>query len=115
MASFLGGLITGWIAIGEGEIVASMLMIVFGVSSSISIGLGVVLLSINSIFLALAHQFFLGGLPWEIGLLTGIGTVYGARLAGFMSARFSTKVLKIIFAVIAIADGTMFIFQYLLR
>lgn len=115
VASFLGGLITGWIAIGEGEIVASVLMIVFGVSSSISIGLGVVLLSINSIFLALAHQFFLGGLPWQIGLLTGIGTVYGARLAGFLSARFSTKILKIIFAVIAIADGTMFIFQYLLR
>ena len=79
--SLIGGLITGWIAIGEGELVAALLMLVYGVNVAACIGLGVVLLSINSIFLTLLHQFLLGGIPWNIAAFTGLGCVFGARLA----------------------------------
>ena len=48
--SIIGGLITGWIAIGEGELVAALLMLVYGVNVPTCIGLGVMLLSINSLF-----------------------------------------------------------------
>ena len=112
--SFIGGLITGWIAIGEGEIVAALLMLAYGVNVATCIGLGVVLLSINSIFLTTIHQFFLGGIPWEIAAFTGFGCVFGARLAPYLSRRSNPVVLKTIFASIAICDGILFIVQYMI-
>jgi uncharacterized membrane protein YfcA len=112
--STIGGLITGWIAIGEGELVAALLMLVYGVNVTACIGLGVVLLSINSIFLTLIHQFLLGGIPWHIAAFTGLGCVFGARLAPFLSRRSNPMVLKTIFAVIAICDGILFIVQYMI-
>jgi len=112
VVAFVGGLITGWIAIGEGELVAALLMLCYGVDAAACIGLGVVLLSINSIFLALLHQFLLGGIPWSIAAFTGLGCVFGARLAPFLSKRSNPIVLKMIFAVVAICDGLLFIAQY---
>lgn len=115
LVSLVGGLITGWIAIGEGELVAALLMLVYRVNVSACIGLGVVLLSVNSIFLTTIHQFFLGGIPWQIAAFTGLGCVFGARLAPFLSRRTNPIVLKTIFAVIAICDGCLFIVQYLVK
>ncbi|HTI98714.1 MAG TPA: sulfite exporter TauE/SafE family protein [Dongiaceae bacterium] len=112
--SFVGGLITGWIAIGEGELIAALLMLAYGVNAARCIGLGVVLLSINSIFLTLLHTLFLGGIPWDIAIFTGLGCVFGARLAPFLSRKSNPLVLKIIFATIAICDGILFIVQYLI-
>jgi len=116
LASFVGGLITGWVAIGEGEIVAALLMLVYGMNVRSCIGLGVVLLAINSIYLAALHQFVphLGGIPWEIAGFTGLGCVFGARLAPWLSRRSSPFVLKSIFATIAIGDGLLFVTQFLL-
>jgi uncharacterized membrane protein YfcA len=114
LISFIGGLITGWIAIGEGELVAALLMLVYGVNVATCIGLGVLLLSINSIFLTLLHHFFLGGIPWNMAAFTGLGCVFGARLAPYLSRRSNPLVLKTIFAVIAICDGILFIVQYLI-
>jgi uncharacterized membrane protein YfcA len=110
--AFIGGLITGWVAIGEGELVAALLMLVYGVNVTSCIGLGVLLLSINSIYLTLIHWFLLGGIPWHIAAFTGLGCVFGARLAPFLSRRSNPMVLKTIFAVIAICDGILFIVQY---
>jgi len=112
--SLIGGLITGWIAIGEGELVAALLMLVYRVNVATCIGLGVVLLSINSIFLTVLHQFFLGGIPWHIAAFTGLGCVFGARLAPYLSRRSNPMVLKTIFAIIAICDGILFIIQYVM-
>ena len=116
VASFLGGLITGWVAIGEGEIIAALLMLVYGMNVASCIGLGVVLLSINSIYLALLHQFVphLGGIPWSVAAFTGLGCVFGARLAPYLSRRSNPIVLKSIFATIAIADGLLFVVQFVL-
>jgi uncharacterized membrane protein YfcA len=114
LMAFLGGLVTGWIAIGEGEIVSAFLMIFSNISSTLSIALGVTLLSINSLFLGIVHQFFLDGLPWNIAAFTGLGCVFGARLAPRIATVIHPKKLKIIFAAIAIVDGLVFIFQFLL-
>lgn len=112
VVSVIGGLITGWIAIGEGELVAALLMLAYDVNVTACIGLGVVLLSINSIFLTLIHQFFLGGIPWSVAAFTSLGCVFGARLAPYLSRRSNPIVLKRIFAVIAICDGILFLVQY---
>ena len=115
LVSFIGGLITGWIAIGEGEVISSLLMLAYGMEASVCIGIGVVLLSVNSIFLTLIHQFFLAGIPWDIVLFTGIGCIYGARFAVFLADRVKSDTLKRIFAVVAICDGLLFIFQFLVK
>jgi uncharacterized membrane protein YfcA len=112
--SLIGGLITGWIAIGEGELVAALLMLFYGVNVTACIGLGVVLLSINSIFLTLVHQFFLGGIPWDIAAFTALGCVFGARLAPYLNRRSNPILLKRIFAMVAICDGILFIVQFML-
>ncbi|HWA30011.1 MAG TPA: sulfite exporter TauE/SafE family protein [Rhizomicrobium sp.] len=107
-----GGLLTGWVAIGEGEVVAALLMLAYGVEVTACIGLGVVLLSVNSIFLALIHQFQLGGIPWDIAAFTGLGCVFGARLAPWLSRHANPIALKSLFAAVAICDGVLFIVQY---
>jgi uncharacterized membrane protein YfcA len=113
LAAIFGGLITGWVAIGEGEIVAALLMLAYGVDVTAAIGLGVVLLSVNSIYLALVHQFFLGGIPWEYASFTLLGAVFGARFAPWISHHVSAFRLKAIFATIAICDGSIFIYQFM--
>ena len=113
--SVLGGLVTGWVAIGEGEIVAAFLILVYGLAPERGIGLGVALLSLNSIFLAVLHMRFLGGLPWELGAFTILGCVFGARLGPWVSQRVSQKFLKLAFAAIAITDGLIFTVQFALR
>lgn len=110
--AFLGGMLTGWVAIGEGEVVAAFLMLAYGLRAERGIGLGVVLLAINSVFLATIHQLFLVGLPWELILFTGFGCVFGGRMGPYLSQWIGPRRLKIGFAVIAIVDGSIFLFQF---
>jgi len=114
LTAIFGGMITGWVAIGEGEVVAALLMLAYGVEFTAAIGLGVILLSINSLFLLGVHQFALGGIPWEYAAFTALGSVFGARLGPWVSRYLSATTIKTIFAVIAIGDGTIFVYQYLL-
>jgi len=112
--AFIGGMLTGWVAIGEGEVIAAFLMIVYGLRAERGIGLGVILLSINSIYLTLIHQFFLGGIPWEMAMFTGFGCVFGGRLGPYLSQWVGPRRLKIGFATIAIVDGLIFLLQFML-
>jgi uncharacterized protein len=111
--SLIGGTLTGWVAIGEGEVVAAFLMLVYGLRAEKGIGLGVVLLAINSIFLALLHQIFLGGIPWELAMFTAFGCVFGGRMGPYLSQWIGPKKLKISFAFIAILDGILFLYQFI--
>lgn len=113
-ASLVGGLLTGWVAIGEGEIVAATLMLAFGFPAQRSIALGVVLLSFTSLYLATLHITVLGGVPWEIAAFTGPGCVIGAQLAPALTERVNQRALKAYFAVVAILDGFLFLYQFLL-
>jgi uncharacterized membrane protein YfcA len=111
VVAFLGGALTGWVAVGEGEVVAAFLMVAYGLRAERGIGLGVVLLAVNSIALVLLHHFLLGGVPWEMILFTGLGCVFGAKVGPHLAFLVGTRRLKIGFAVVAIADGCLFVFQ----
>lgn len=113
-SSMIGGLLTGWVAIGEGEIVAATLMLGFGFASETAIALGVVLLSINSIYLAALHIGILGGVSWSIAAFTVVGCVLGAQVAPLCSKYLKQKTLKTVFGVVAILDGVLFLYQFLL-
>jgi uncharacterized membrane protein YfcA len=110
-AALAGGIITGWVAIGEGEIVAAFCMLAFHLNANRALGLGVVLLSINSIFLALLHSFYFGGVPWNWAIFTMLGVLWGGRLGPFVGQWFSMHTAKKFFAVIAVLDGTLIVLQ----
>lgn len=109
--SLLGGLISGCVAVGEGEVVAAFLMLAAGVDSATSIATGVTLLAVTSIYLTIIHQFFLGGIPWDYAWFTALGCAIGAALAPIVARRFDERKLKYAFAAIAILDGCLFIYQ----
>lgn len=111
--AFAGGMLTGWVAIGEGEVVAAFLMLRYGLDPRRGIGLGTVLLSINSILLAALHAFVLGGVPWEAAAFVLLGCAWGGRLGPYLAQWVGPHKLKIAFASIAIADGVLFVVQFL--
>ncbi|MCA6362873.1 MAG: sulfite exporter TauE/SafE family protein [Bacteroidetes bacterium] len=113
LISLLGGLITGWVAIGEGEIIAAFCMLVYGLTATRAIGLGVVLLAVNSIVLALLHSFYFGGVPWDMAIFTMLGVLWGGRLGPWLSQWISIKQSKLVFACIAILDGALITWQAL--
>jgi uncharacterized membrane protein YfcA len=111
MVSFIGGLITGWVAIGEGEIIAAFCLIVYGLNANKAIGLGVVLLSINSLLLAGLHSLYFGGVPWDMALFTMLGVLWGGRLGPFLAQWIPTRGIKKVFAWIALLDGLLITWQ----
>lgn len=111
IVSVIGGMITGWVAIGEGEIIAAFCMLVYGLKANKSIGLGVVLLSINSISLGLIHALYYGGVPWDMAVFTMLGCLWGGRLGPFVAQQAPKLHLKKIFAWVALLDGIVIIFQ----
>lgn len=111
--SFLGGLVTGWVAIGEGEIIAAFCMLAYGLNAVSALGLGVVLLSVNSIVLALLHSLVIGGVPWDMAIFTMLGVLWGGRLGPFLAQVISMRTAKRIFANVAILDGLLILLQSL--
>lgn len=111
LMSVLGGVITGWVAIGEGEIIAAFCMLAYGLKADKAVGLGVVLLSVNSILLAAIHSLYFGGIPWDMAIFTILGVLWGGRAGPFISQHVSPSKLKKVFAWVALLDGLMIIFQ----
>ena len=112
VVAFVGGVLTGWVAIGEGEVVAAFLMLAYGLSAERGIGLGTVLLSVNSIYLALLHAFVVGGVPWEMAAFTALGCGFGGRMGPFLTQWVGPRRLKLAFATLAIADGLLMSWQF---
>jgi len=111
LVSLAGGLITGWVAIGEGEIIAAFCMLAYGLNANSAVGLGVVLLSINSLLLAFIHSFYFGGVPWELAAFTILGVLWGGRLGPFVAQWISMRTTKKVFAFIALLDGMVISLQ----
>jgi uncharacterized membrane protein YfcA len=111
LISFLGGMITGWVAIGEGEMVAAFCMLAYGLNANQAIGLGVVLLSFNSVLLAAIHSFYFGGIPWEMAAFTMLGVLWGGRLGPYLTQWTPFRTTKKVFAVIALLDGLVVTLQ----
>jgi len=105
----VGGLVTGWVAIGAGEVVSALLMLLFGVRAERAIALGVVLLAVSSIHLTVLHTLVIGGVPWEMAAFTILGCVFGARLAPWLCQFLSPLRIKVLFAVVAILHGVLFL------
>lgn len=110
-AAGLGGLASGWVAIGAGELPAAYLMLRRRVRPDVAIGLGVVLLAATSVWLLALHVVALDGVPWERALFLVLGCVFGARLGPWLADRVPPTHLRRLFGAVAIANGTLFAFE----
>lgn len=115
-SAFAGGLITGWTAIGVGEIVALYLLFFYRLRLDIAIGTGVAVLAVSSI-VGLMFHLHLGGIPLELLAFTVPGVILGGRYGAKMAKHIEAEVkqsasrniikkspLKLIFAIVILLD-----------
>ena len=101
--SFIGGLMTAWISIGIGEIVAIVLIIRhFPIMIAVSTG---VCLSSLSVLAAAPYHVALSHPVWEIILFAAPAAIIGGTIARFLSFRLGPVRLKIFFATWILATG----------
>ena len=116
LAALVGGLVTGWTAIGVGEVVALYLLFFYRLKLDKAIGTGVAVLAVSSIAGFIFH-LDLGGIPLELLVYTVPGVIlggrYGVKAAKYIESNFkqssSEKLLKksplkLIFAVVILID-----------
>ena len=93
---FLGGIITTWLSVGVGELVAVYLIIRgFNVTMSIA---NAVILSAFTVWSALPyHAFVSEAVVWQVVLFAGVGAIVGGMIAKYVVLAFSVQRLKLFF------------------
>jgi uncharacterized membrane protein YfcA len=121
-----GGLVTGWTAIGVGEVVALYLLFFYKLKLDKAIGTGVAVLAVSSIA-GLIFHLDLGGIPFELLMYTVPGVIlggrYGVKAAKYIESNFKKSSsenlfkkspLKLIFAIVIFIDCiVIFLSEYL--
>ncbi len=111
IACVAGGLLTAWVAIGIGEVLAAFLIVFCHQRTERAVGLGVLLLAGTCIVLAVLHAFWLGGVLWDWVVFLVLGVVFGGRLGPYLAQWISPRALKLFFAAVAILDGLLISWQ----
>ena len=93
---FVGGVITAWLSVGVGELVAVYLIIRgFNVTMSIAVA---VILSAFTVWSALPyHAFISESVVWQVVLFAGAGAIIGGMIAKYVVLAFSVQRLKLFF------------------
>ena len=103
VASFIGGLITAWISIGIGEIIA-IYLIIRHIPIMMAVSTGGCLSSI-SVLAAAPYHIAQSNPVWEIVLFAAPAAIIGGTIARFLSFRLGPVRLKIFFATWVLATG----------
>ncbi|WP_394223200.1 sulfite exporter TauE/SafE family protein [Alteromonas gracilis] len=96
--SFVGGIVTAWLSVGVGELIAVYLIIRgFNVTMSIAIA---VIISAVTVWSALPyHAFITDAVVWQVVVFAGAGAIIGGLLAKYVVLAFSVQRLKLFFGV----------------
>tara|TARA_Y100000289_G_C3921299_1_gene150538 strand:- start:976 stop:1533 length:558 start_codon:yes stop_codon:yes gene_type:complete len=95
---FLGGIITAWLSVGVGELVA-VYLIIRGFNVTLSIA-SAVILSAFTVWSALPyHAFISESVVWQVVLFAGAGAIVGGTIAKFVVLAFSVQRLKLFFGI----------------
>lgn len=119
----LGGLVTAWVSIGIGEVVALYLLFVYRLRIESAIATGVAALAACSV-IGLAMHGWIGGIPWTYVAFTVPGVIiggrYGARLGRWVESNVFQKArdsngspLKWTFAIVVLLDGVVMLWNVL--
>lgn len=106
LASFIGGLITAWISVGVGEIVA-IVLILRRYPTMVAIALGVIVSSISVFTAAFQHIAVLASINWSVIQFAAPGAILGGTFAYLLSERLGPVRLKIFFALWIIITGLL--------
>lgn len=94
--AFAGGIVTAWLSVGVGELVA-VYLIIRGFNVTMSIALAVIL-SAFSVWSAIGfHLVVSHAVVWQVVLFAGAGAVIGGVVAKSVVLAFSPKHLKVFF------------------
>ncbi len=95
--AFSGGIVTAWLSVGVGELVA-VYLILRGFNITFAIALAVIL-SAFSVWSAIVYHVFVSqAVYWHIVLFAGAGAILGGILAKHVVLLFSPMKLKMFFA-----------------
>jgi uncharacterized membrane protein YfcA len=102
--ALLGGVVTAWLSVGVGELVA-VYLILRGFNITLAIALAVIL-SAFSVWSAIAyHVLVSGAIYWQILLFAGAGAIIGGMIAKHVVLFFSPSKLKMFFATWVLVMG----------
>lgn len=95
--AFSGGIVTAWLSVGVGELVAVYLILRgFNVTSAIALA---VILSAFTVWSAIVHHVFVTeAIYWQVLLFAGPGAIVGGVIAKRVVLYFSVVKLKVFFA-----------------
>ena len=100
----MGGVITAWLSIGVGELVA-VYLILRGFNTSFAIALAVILTAFTVQAAIIYHLVISNAIYWQIVLYAGAGAIIGGVIAKHLVLYFSPAKLKIFFATWVLVMG----------
>ena len=103
-ACFIGGLITAWISVGVGEIVA-IVLILRRYPTMVAIAMGVAVSAMSVLAAAYHHIAIIDSVNWSIILFAVPGAILGGTFAYMLSEKLGPARLKIFFSIWIILTG----------
>jgi len=92
----LGGMITAWLSVGVGEVLA-LYLLMRGFSATVSVA-AAVCVSALSVWAAIAHHVVADNVVWEVLLFAGPAAVLGGTIARYIAVWMPPRTLKIFFS-----------------
>jgi uncharacterized membrane protein YfcA len=104
ITGFVGGLITAWISVGIGELIA-LALILRRYPTMVAIAIGVETTAISVLTAAYYHIAVIDSVNWLIILFAVPGAIFGGTLAYLLSERLGPMRLKMFFALWIVLTG----------
>ena len=104
ITSLIGGLVTAWISVGIGELVA-IVLILRRYPTMVAISMGVVVSAISVLAAAYQHVFVMNSVNWSILLFAVPGAILGGTIAYHLSEKLGPVRLKMFFSIWIIVTG----------
>lgn len=103
---FIGGLITAWISVGIGEIIA-IVLILRRYPTMVAISMGVAMSSITVLTAASYHILITNSVNWPVIFFAVPGAILGGMFAYLLSEKLGPLKLKIFFSLWIIITGLL--------
>lgn len=94
--SFFGGIVTAWLSVGVGELVA-VYLIIRGFNVTMSIAVAVILSAFTVWGAVIYHVLVTQAIVWDVVIFAGAGAIIGGMLAKYVVLAFSPQKLKLFF------------------